>query len=44
MENVKKFDIGYIIHGSRKLLPNIHKRVFKYCKPNQLFTKEGSEV
>jgi hypothetical protein len=42
--NAKKCDRGQIIYGSCGLLLKIHKRVFKYCKPNHFFAKEGSEV
>jgi hypothetical protein len=31
-------------YGSCRLLPKIHKRVFKDCKPNHFFAKEGSEI
>jgi hypothetical protein len=40
----KKCDRGQIIHGSCRLLPKIHKRIFKDCKSNHFFAKEGSEI
>jgi hypothetical protein len=40
----KKFHRGHIIHGSFRLLPKIHKRILKDCKPNHFFAKEGSEI
>jgi hypothetical protein len=44
MANFKECDRGYIIYGSCRLLSKIHKRIFKDCKSNHFFTKEGSEV
>jgi hypothetical protein len=44
MANNKKCHRGQIIHGSFQLLPKIHKSVLKDCKPNHLFSKEGSEI
>jgi hypothetical protein len=44
MANAKKCHRGLIINGSCRLLPKIHKRILKYCKPNHLFAKEESEI
>jgi hypothetical protein len=42
--SAKKCHRGQIIHGSFWLLPKIHKRILKDCKPNHFFAKEGSEI
>jgi hypothetical protein len=41
MTNAKKCDKCQIIYGSCQLLSKIHKRIFKDCKPNHFFAKEG---
>jgi hypothetical protein len=44
MASAKKCDRGNIFHGSCRLLPNIHKGIFKNFKPHHFFVEEGSEI
>jgi hypothetical protein len=44
MDSAKEYEKGQIIHGYLQLLTKIHKMVFKDCKSNHFFAKEGSEV